>query len=1236
MRLILIIAGLIIGIVAFEGSRSFSGALMGAGLCMFFGFLLRGKQRNASEDDLRELREHFDRVTQEINQRLSALEKTGTDTPVSPTHAKPPRQPIVRRAAEGEKKQFHIEQSAPLPTDDGRSQSWSKPATDWAPHDVVPEETVAASTSNLNASEEIAPLPPSAEVSDDVAPAELPAPSATPTPARQPLPAFIPPPPSLIERGFTAFRNWLFGGNTLVRVGILLLFLGLAFLLRYAADRVVVPIELRYAGVALTSVVLLVIGWKVRARQHAYGLLLQGAAIAVMYLTVFAAMRLHPLVPPQMGFVLLVVVAVCSAILAIKQDALALAAAGVAGGFAAPILASTGGGSHVALFSYFTLLNGGIFAIAWFKAWRVLNLIGFVGTFGIGFAWGLRSYKPELFASTEAFLLLFFFMYVAIGLLFARRVLHDADSEPVSHERHVVLRWAAEQANYLDGTILFGTPLIAFGLQYAVIQHLHFGPAFSALGLGFFYLSLASVLFRRTQWRYLLLVEIDIALGVIFATLSIPLGLDAQWTAAAWAVEGAGIYWIGHRQQRPLARIFALLLQLGAGLYYLSTLSMQAETSMLSGDKLGAAMLGISLLFSYWQLRSVEAEQRASWEKPVLGVLARAGLAFLYLLAPLFFHADITAAVWAVAGIVTMHIGLRLQDRCWMTSALLIQALGGVVFLLRIHTPTGDAADVVFASGFKGLLIATSIGAAALICFVLALRDTHTRQDAKLMRSMSMVLLFGLVFINLAVLFLLPWRVASAVWAGSGLLILWLSLGLQQRLGFAFGLILQLIGGMAFLSAAYPALQALSPGELKPLAHSGFWTPALIAFAAFVAAWRLHRAPPTTDTSLPNLGVLSFILLVWGASWWAFAVLTEVFRFVPPEARIHISLLTASGTIFVWSLAARYWQWQSLAKLCALMVPVTILALFYAYNANYHPSAHWGAAAWLAAFAVHLLMLRNIAQLLPSSWTSLLHVVGCWVILSVLALEIRFAFISLSEHYNAWRWLGWISVPSMYLLLMASQKLSKLWPFSSYEREYRAVAALPVAVVMLAWFWISNVASDGTADPIAYFPLLNPLELGQFLVMVSLLYWLKGRFGLLPIAEKFSPAFPYWVMGASALFMITCAVFRATHHWAGIPYRFDALFASMLVQASLSLIWSLVALGLMISGHARKQRYLWIVGSVLIAVVVAKLFLIELSNKGGLERIVSFIGVGVLLLVVGYFAPLPPKNNESQLAKEEV
>jgi uncharacterized membrane protein len=81
----------------------------------------------------------------------------------------------------------------------------------------------------------------------------------------------------------------------------------------------------------------------------------------------------------------------------------------------------------------------------------------------------------------------------------------------------------------------------------------------------------------------------------------------------------------------------------------------------------------------------------------------------------------------------------------------------------------------------------------------------------------------------------------------------------------------------------------------------------------------------------------------------------------------------------------------------------------------------------------------------------------------------------------------------------------------------------------------------------------------------------------------------------------------------------------VLVQAALSLLWSLTALLLMTLATRRAIRELWLVGAALMGVVVAKLFAVDLSNVGGVERIVSFIGVGALMLVIGYVAPVPPR-----------
>ena len=53
-----------------------------------------------------------------------------------------------------------------------------------------------------------------------------------------------------------AIRGFLTGGNTLVRAGVIVLFFGVAFLLRYMAEHTHVPIEFRLTGISLGGVAL--------------------------------------------------------------------------------------------------------------------------------------------------------------------------------------------------------------------------------------------------------------------------------------------------------------------------------------------------------------------------------------------------------------------------------------------------------------------------------------------------------------------------------------------------------------------------------------------------------------------------------------------------------------------------------------------------------------------------------------------------------------------------------------------------------------------------------------------------------------------------------------------------------------------------------------------------------------------------------------------------------------------
>ena len=83
---------------------------------------------------------------------------------------------------------------------------------------------------------------------------------------------------------------------------------------------------------------------------------------------------------------------------------------------------------------------------------------------------------------------------------------------------------------------------------------------------------------------------------------------------------------------------------------------------------------------------------------------------------------------------------------------------------------------------------------------------------------------------------------------------------------------------------------------------------------------------------------------------------------------------------------------------------------------------------------------------------------------------------------------------------------------------------------------------------------------------------------------------------------------------------------SVIVQAALSVFWTVIALALMLTANRIGRRTMWVMGAALLGVVVGKLFLVDLARLGGLERIVSFVGVGVLMVVVGYYAPVPPRK----------
>jgi uncharacterized membrane protein len=320
----------------------------------------------------------------------------------------------------------------------------------------------------------------------------------------------------------------------------------------------------------------------------------QGGGIAVLYLTTYASYALYDLLPGVLAFALLVGITAAAGALAVLQDARALAVLGIVGGFMAPVLTSSDSGNHVALFSYYAILNFAIVGIAWFKAWRELNVLGFFFTFGIGSLWGYQAYEPAKFASTEPFLVLFVAMYTLLPVLFA-------------HRTHPKLK------GFVDGTLMFGTPVVGFGLQSQLVGDTKYGLALSAVALSAWYIGLATYLYRRRRAPELaVLVESLLALSIAFLTVAVPLALDARWTSAAWALQGAAMVWLGVRQRRKLALAAGVALQLLAGAAYVAQpVDLAGVMPVVNGYFIGAALLAVAGWFASRLFERLEPDRGA-------------------------------------------------------------------------------------------------------------------------------------------------------------------------------------------------------------------------------------------------------------------------------------------------------------------------------------------------------------------------------------------------------------------------------------------------------------------------------------------------------------------------------------------------------------------------------------------------------------------------------------------------
>lgn len=1129
--------GLVLGILAGGAMGGVAGAVLGGFIGAAIGALI-GRTGSADTDAdakieaLEKRLKHVTKSFEDIHWRLSRLE----------AEAKLPPSPMATdKGAPAESPRPYATPAAaptPVPT----------PTQIPPPAPTAPTPTpayVPAMAASVPAAARDLPLPPVVDVpAVEIPPNPAPTPAPTPTPPprrprvepdyhvaapaseREPEPSG----PSLMDR--------LLAGNLVAKVGIVILFLGVGFLLKLAYDHGFFPPWMRLVGVAVASAAMFGIGWRLKERTQTYAMVLMGGALGLLYLDVFFALKTFALISGAAGFLLFAALGVATLALSVKLDGRSLAVFGLLGAFMAPVLASTNSGNHVMLFSYYLLLNLVILGASWFKSWRELNLVGFLFTFAISLAWGYQKYVPENFASVEPFLIAFFLLYLAIPILFAHR-------QP------------PQLKGLVDGTLIFGVPLSASMMQAALTRGMPDNILmWSAIAVAAIYFVLAWLLWKRENMR--LLAEAHLALAVVFGTCAPYFAFKGVPTFAFWTLEAAAIYWIGCRQSRVLARVFALFLQLGAAGYFLyKTLGVTYQHAWLNDFVMGCALIALGSLVTAWLMQRFR--ERISEPEKTLLPGALIAWACLWLLL-----GGGHGIIHQWQGVMPRAAAMLIYVAAWLCVFELVGSF------LNWSTIRRAAVGRILPMGALALVwMAGGSGA-------------HPLADAGMVAwPLSFVVYFGLLH-----------RQRRDDIAHSA--------GLRSALGWI------LLLALATWEAGWRYGQAQFA-----------WVWALAAVGLIAAALRAHlyRQP---DGKADGFAVIP---MVWSIAWWFAAMYGLIDLHVEPRNQLAMMLAGTALSVGLFETVGRYLNWRALRYAQPLLTGALLLSAWLIAVQNGHPFMDVMVFAWLIAFSINigLIVLHEIDEIAVAPGLQTVVLFDLAIVL--FAWE---AHHQLKHLTSAWQWGAVAGVLALGLFALAAGVKRGRWPFWKYCQTFSLAALVPLAAFVLFWTLGLNAASTAAAPPLPYLPILNPLDLAQLALFAAIVFALQSP---LVSAENRKPL---WILlAAFGFYWINAVLLRSVHHWAGVPFELHALLASTTAQSAISLLWTTTAFAMMLLAARKQTRALWIAGAVLLGAVVVKLFVNDLGNTGTVARVVSFMGVGILLLVIGYFVPVPPAKKDA-------
>ena len=597
--------------------------------------------------------------------------------------------------------------------------------------------------------------------------------------------------PATVRKGTRADQPSLeesLGARLPVWIGAIAIALAGAFLVKYSFDQGWVGPGVRVTLGALLGVAALGGGEWLRSRSESIAAGLSAAGIAVLYASTLAAGELYGFIPPLAAFALMALVTATAVALSIRQGPI-IAAIGLIGGFATPMLIQAGDTSPIRLFSYLFIVEIGLLVVSDRRRWWAISAATMAAAFGWVLLWLSSGSDP-----TDGPILLLFLLFSAAAFLVGAA----RSPVPTDDDSGLAQPWLAWVAAGV-GLVLSGVVLDAGGyrlLDWALIGLIGAGSLVAGrlrqewAGIPWF----AAVLGAFLLWSW----------QSTPPTLASPERMRLMTTAAFGALYAIGAYASLWGARKPWA--WAALS--GASTVGYLLVAYGVSDRDVSPVPWGVVALGLAAvgIAAAWPV--VSRRERIEGGNETLAALAAAVTTLIALAIPMELSREWIGVAWALESVAVVLIAERLGVKQVRWLAWPIAAMVGARLLINpyvIGYPIGERPILNWLLYGYGVPIVAFVTAA-----MLAARDDDERL-AEALKWLSLAL--GLWLISLQVHHLFSpddmGRVIQTFGEGSTYAWIWLAYALAlwraarrwpDRVLERGGVIIAVLGLVAFLA----------------------------------------------------------------------------------------------------------------------------------------------------------------------------------------------------------------------------------------------------------------------------------------------------------------------------------------------------------------------------------------------------------------------------------------------------